>query len=61
MNKVVLITGGSRGIGKSTSEIFSKNGYDIIIFYNKDEDARILSSVFFVFCSVYTIFDLWSG
>ena len=37
MNKVVLITGGSRGIGRATSEKFSQNGYDIIILYSTDE------------------------
>lgn len=31
MNKIVLITGATSGIGLSTAKIFAKNGYDIII------------------------------
>ena len=34
MNKNVLITGGSSGLGKSTAELFAKKGYNIIISYN---------------------------
>jgi len=33
MNKTVLITGGSRGIGASTAEVFASHGYNIIINY----------------------------
>lgn len=38
MKKVVLITGASRGIGKSTAIEFAKNNYNIIINYNNSED-----------------------
>lgn len=38
----VLITGGARGIGKSISEIFAKNGYDLCINYNKSEKEALL-------------------
>lgn len=37
MNKVVLITGASRGIGNSIARVFSKNGYNVAINYNKSE------------------------
>ena len=37
--KVVLITGGSRGIGFATAKVFAKNGYNIIINYASN-DAR---------------------
>lgn len=33
--KVALITGGSRGIGAATVEQFAKNGYTVILNYNK--------------------------
>ena len=40
MNKVVLVTGGTRGIGKFVVETFVKNNYDIVINYiNSDEIA----------------------
>lgn len=31
LKKIVLITGGTAGIGKATAKVFSKHGYDIII------------------------------
>lgn len=43
MNKVVLITGASRGLGAAISLEFAKNNYDIIINYlNSKEQANIL-------------------
>lgn len=35
-NKVALITGGSRGIGKAIAEKFAKNGYNLVINYVSD-------------------------
>ena len=37
MNKVCLVTGGSRGIGRSTIIEFAKNGYDVVINYVNNE------------------------
>lgn len=43
-NKVVLITGASRGIGASTARVFASNNYNVVINYNNSEDdAKILS------------------
>ena len=35
--KVVLITGGSRGIGARTAILFAKNGYNVVITYKSQE------------------------
>lgn len=42
-NLTILITGASRGLGRSTAIEFAKNGANIIINYNKsEEEAKIL-------------------
>ncbi|MBN2899641.1 MAG: 3-oxoacyl-ACP reductase FabG [Clostridia bacterium] len=42
--KSVLITGASRGIGKATSEIFAKAGYNVIINYlHSQKEAHMLA------------------
>lgn len=47
MKKVVLVTGGAKGIGKQIVLDFADLGYDVIINYNKSEkEAKaILKSV----------------
>lgn len=39
MEKSVLITGGTRGIGAACAELFIKNGYTVYASYNKDEKS----------------------
>lgn len=40
-NKVALVTGGARGIGKAVVERFAKDGYSIAINYNNSEDRAL--------------------
>ena len=35
--KVVLVTGGSRGIGREVAEVYAENGYDVVINYVSDK------------------------
>lgn len=39
MNKVLLITGGSRGIGAATARLAAAEGYDVCISYQKNRTA----------------------
>ena len=35
--KTIIVTGGSRGIGKCMAENFAKDGYNVVLNYNKSE------------------------
>ena len=37
-SKVVLVTGGSGGIGSACCRVFSENGYTVVLHYNKNEE-----------------------
>ena len=37
MNKVVLVTGASRGIGKSIATLYASHGFDVVINYKNNE------------------------
>lgn len=39
--KVMLITGGSRGIGAATALMASRSGYDVCVNYTRDEEAAL--------------------
>ena len=41
MNKTVLITGASRGVGASCARVFAKNGYNVIINYNNSMNEAL--------------------
>lgn len=41
MNKNVLVTGASGGIGKAITICFAKHGYDVIVHYNGNEQAAL--------------------
>lgn len=41
MNKVIIVTGASRGIGREISKGLSKKGYQVIANYNKSEEQAM--------------------
>lgn len=40
-NKVVLITGASRGIGAEAAKVFASNNYNVVINYNNSPDVAL--------------------
>ncbi len=47
MNKTVIITGGSRGIGRATVKLFAKNGYNTAFCYkNSESKAKELETAY---------------
>lgn len=47
MNKIVLVTGGAKGIGRAIVEELAKNGYDIVVNYltSKEEASSLVESI----------------
>lgn len=46
-SKIVLVTGGSRGLGKNMALALAKKGLDVILTYNskKDEADTVVSEI----------------
>ncbi len=40
-NKVVLITGASRGVGAATAKLFASNNYNVVVNYNNSENEAL--------------------
>lgn len=38
MSKTIIVTGGSRGIGAAIVNLLAKEGYNVVLNYNKSED-----------------------
>ena len=45
MNKSILVTGASSGIGRAAAELFAKSGYLVFATYRKAEDGEALARI----------------
>ncbi len=47
MSEVVIVTGGSRGIGAATARLAARRGYDVCVSYQKNTEAaeRVLAEI----------------
>lgn len=45
--KTVLITGGTKGIGKAIAQEFLQSGYEVILNYSRDEESALLTQAEF--------------
>ena len=47
MNKVIVITGASRGIGAATAILAAKKGYDVCVnyFQNKEAAEKVVNEI----------------
>ena len=53
MNKTVLITGASRGIGRACAKLFCEKGYNVVANYlNSENDAMSLADEYKNLCIV---------
>ena len=44
MNKLLAVTGGSRGIGRATAEVFAENGFDIVTCGRSQDSLDAMST-----------------
>lgn len=56
--QLIVITGGTRGIGRAIVEIFAKNGFDVVISARKEKDLQelqqFITTEYNVSCFTYT-------
>ena len=45
IRKLAIVTGGASGIGEATARLFSKNGYDVVIFDVDERGRRVAKEI----------------